>query len=373
MCSPCEDRRAALIISRYLLGEIIKPLVIVFGVLVALFASYSVNSFLSDAVNGLLPAGAIAELTGLKVLIALEVLIPASLYVAVLVSFARLYGDSEFTAMFALSVTPGDIMRTVLGLAACLALVVGGLSLFVRPWAYQRLHVLSSRAGSLLDVDAMQAGSFYVDQDGARVIFLAHREGAGSPARNIFVKLRHSERTEIVSAKLAYALPNPATNTGSEIALRDAYIYEIDRANGQADEVLQAQGIVIDPDSHNGEPPAYSAVAASSARISRSGSTEDIAEFQWRLSTPLSTLLLGMLGVPLARTKPRENRYSRFAVPILTYFGYYLLFTSARTWVQHGAISKVPGIWWVPALLTLVLLTALYLPTVAFGYRRERA
>ena len=367
------ERHLALIISRYLLVQILKPLAIVFCVLVALFASYSVNSFLSDAVNGLLPAGAVASLTGLKVLIALEVLIPASLYVAVLISFARLYGDSEFTAMFALSITPGTIMRTVLGLAACLALIVGCLSLLVRPWAYQRLHMLSTRAGSLLDVDALQAGSFYVDQNGARVIFIAHREGAGSPARNIFIRLRHSDRTEVISAKLAYAAPNPAASIGSEIYLSDAYLYEVERSNGLPDEVLQAEGILVDPDSRSVEPPAYSAVAASSARISRSGSTEDVAEFQWRLSTPLSTLLLGMLGVPLARRKPRENRYSRLAVAILTYFAYYLLFTSARTWVQHGAISKVPGIWWVPALLTLVLLTAIYLPTVDLGFRRERA
>ena len=81
----------------------------------------------------MLPAGAIAELTGLKVLIALEVLIPASLYVAVLLSFARLYGNSEFTAMFALAMRPVSIMRSVLTLAGGLAVVVGCLSLFVRP------------------------------------------------------------------------------------------------------------------------------------------------------------------------------------------------------------------------------------------------
>ena len=67
-----------------------------------------------------------------------------------------------------------------------------------------------------------------------------------------------------------------------------------------------------------------------------------------------------MLGIPLARKKPRENRYSMIAVAILAYFGYYLLFTSARTWVQHGAIARFPGIWWVPAILTLVVLTAFY-------------
>ncbi len=362
-----------MIINRYLLREITKPLAIILGTLVALFAGYSVNSFLSDAVNGLLPTGAIAELTGLKVLISLEVLIPASLYVSVLVSFARLYGESEFTAMFALSITPAAIVRTVLTLAGCLAVIVGGLSLFVRPWAYQRLHELSSSAATLLDVDAMQAGSFYVDQDGARVIFLAHRAGPGSPARNVFLKLRRKDRTEIISARLAHTLPQAVPNTGSQVYLSDAYIYEVDREGGQADQILQAQGIVVNPNSRRGEPPGYSAVAASTARLAGSSSSEDIAEFQWRLSTPLSTLLLGMLGVPLARTKPRESRYSKFAIAILAYFGYYLLFTSARTWVQHGAIARVPGIWWVPALLTLVLLTTTYIPTLAFTFRRGRA
>ena len=199
-----------MIINRYLIAEISRPLATVLGVLVALFAGYSLNTFLSDAVNGLLPAGAIAELTGLKVLIALEVLIPASLYVAVLLSFARLYGDSEFTAMFALSMRPVAIMRSVLTLAGGLAVVVGCLSLFVRPWAYKRLHALTNRAAILLDLDAVQPGSFYVDQNGARVIFVGRRAGPGAPAEDVFVRLIHPDRTEIMSARSANTLPGAA-------------------------------------------------------------------------------------------------------------------------------------------------------------------
>ncbi len=360
-------------IHRYLLAEISRPLVIVLAILVALFAGYTLNSFLSDAVNGLLPAGAIAELTGLKVLISLEVLIPASLYVAVLVSFARLYGDSEFTAMFALSMRPVAIMRSVLTLAGGLAVVVGCLSLFVRPWAYQRLHALTNRAAALLDLDAVQPGSFYVDQDGDRVIYVGRRAGPAAPAEDVFVRLIHSNRTEIMSARSAETLPGAASGSSPQVYLNNAFIYEVDRGHGDPDQVLQADGMVVDPNSREGVPPGYSAVAASNRRLAKSGVSEDVAEFQWRLSTPLSTLLLGMLGIPLARKKPRETRYSMIAVAILAYFGYYLLFTSARTWVQHGAIARFPGIWWVPAILTLVVLTALYIPTLDFGLRRERA
>ena len=50
-----------MIISRYLLREIVGPLAVVLGVLAVLFTSYGAASFLSDAVNGLLPMDMIVQ------------------------------------------------------------------------------------------------------------------------------------------------------------------------------------------------------------------------------------------------------------------------------------------------------------------------
>ncbi len=359
-----------LIINRYLVRELSKPLGIILCILLALFASYSASGFLSDAIDGLLPVGAIAELIGLKVLIALEVLIPASLYISVMLSFARLYSESEFAAMFALRLTPATMMRAVLTLSGYLALLVAVLSLIVRPWAYQRLHELSSRAGTLLDVNAMEGGSFYVARDGSRVIFLGHRDGPAAAARDVFVKLRHSDRTEIIHARRADRRAQTGPSGDPEIFMSDAYIYEIDRDRGQPDQAVHADGLTVFPDRRDSGPLPYSAVAASSARLAASGSAEDIAELQWRLSTPLSTLLLGMLGIPLSRTRPRQGRYARFGTALMLYFGYYLLCTSARTWVQHGMMPRFPGIWWAPGLLALLLLSTTYGPKLSL--RRGR-
>ncbi len=355
-----------MIIERYLFRELARPLAVILGILMALFASFSAARFLGDAVNGLLPSNVVIELTGLKVLIALEVLIPASLYASVILSFGRLYDESEFAAMFALRVTPGTLMRVVLILSACLALVVGGLSLFVRPWANGRLHMLSGQAGTLLDVGAMEAGSFYLGRDGTRVIYVTRRDGPHAPGREVFIKLRREDGTEIISARLAYPLPR-TPGKRSEVYLRDAYIYKMDRAHGQADEVVEAQGITLSPDSRDAPTPDDSAIVTSSRRLASSSSSEDVAELQWRLSTPLSTLLLGMLGIPLSRRNPRQGRQGRFLTAILIYFGYYLLFTSARTWVQHGIVAGFPGIWWVPALLSLLVVTTLCRPGLASG------
>ncbi|MBM9401631.1 LPS export ABC transporter permease LptF [Gluconacetobacter azotocaptans] len=347
-----------MIIRNYLFREIGKPMAAMLAICIALFAGYSAADFLSDAVNGLLSTNTIMELVALKVLIGLEVLVPVSLYLSIVLAFGTLYGNSEFTALHALRVTPPMIMRTVLTLGACVALTVAVLSLVVRPWAYHRLHELSQEAELSLDVDAMQAGTFYIVRHGARVIYLAERRGPGSPARDVFVQVRHADYTQIIHAQLAYPLMDAGAGRHADVdvRLKNAHVYNIARKPGMHDQVLNVREVTEDPSSHDTEPLGYSSVAASTWRIARSHAPADVAEIQWRLSTAMTTLLLAMLAVPLGRGKPRQNRYGKLGTAILIFFVYYLLYTSARTWVQHGMVGTVPGIWWAPAMLAVVTL-----------------
>ncbi|WP_044561239.1 LPS export ABC transporter permease LptF [Azospirillum sp. B4] len=351
-----------MIIERYLIREIAKPLTAVLGILMALFAGYSTASLLADAVNGLLPTGAIAELIGLKLLISLEVLIPISLYISVVLAFGKLYSDSEFVAMYALHVTPGQVMRAVVKLSAVMAATVLLLSLFARPWAYEKSHEISHEAQLSLNMDAMESGTFYISQHGKRVIFFPRREGLKGPAEDVFIQIQRPDSTHVILAQKAFALP-PKPTGGSDVRLQDAHVYFLSHKDGGSDRMLDVGGISLDPGNHEVTPTSYSATGVSTALLARSTQPVDIAEFQWRLSTPLSTLLLGMLGMPLSRVNPRQGgRYSKFGAAILVYSGYYLLCTSARTWVQHGSVGPVPGIWWAPGLLAVLLVVSFYWP-----------
>jgi lipopolysaccharide export system permease protein len=350
------------ILSRYLIREIAAPFALILAVLTVLFASYSAADFLSNAVNGLLPMNMLAALIALRVLIAQEVLIPISLYLAVVLSFGKLNGTSELTAMAALRVSPMRVMGAVLGLSAALAGVVGGLSLFARPWAYEKSHALSKQAEGMLDVNTMEAGTFYVGQGGRQVTFLGRRSGPNSPAQDVFVRIEDRDRTEIIHAEHAYVLPQTAATEGTKILMRGVHIYEIGSRDGRPDRALTAGEMVLRINTHPPEPPAYSSLAASTAQLAKSDAPADIAELEWRLSTPVSTLLLGLLGVPLSRGKPRQSRYTKFGAVILIYSAYYMLCSFARTVVQHGQVPAFPGSWWVQALLGLVLLVTLYDP-----------
>ncbi len=359
-----------MIIHRYLLREIVKPQMVVLGVLVILFTSYDAERFLSNALNGTLPTNMIVQLVGLKSLIALDVLIPISLYLSVVLAFGRMWSDSEFAAMFSLGLSPARVMGVVIILSCCLALVVGGLSLYARPWAYEQTHELSDLAAASLNTTDMEAGTFYVDSVGHRVIFIERRAGRSAPGHDVFVQLKIGASTRIIHARSAKQMPGAGLR-GSVLHLTDAHVYEIGDAGAGSDLVLNAKDLVLRLPDPQVSTPGYSSNAASTAHLASSDSDPDIAEFEWRLSTSWSTLLLGMLAVPLARSSPRQHKHARFGIAILLYAGYYLLYDSAVSWVRSGAIPAFPGVWLAPALLAAVLIAALLRPKL--GSRRKRA
>ena len=361
-----------MIISRYLLREIVGPLTIVLTVLAVLFTSYGAAGFLSDAVNGLLPTDTIVQVIGLRTLIALEILIPISLYLSVVMALGRMYADSEITALLALGLTPARLMGVVLGLSVCAALAVAGLSLVVRPWAYSRAHEIASLAAASLNTNNMEAGTFYVGNDGNRTIFLEGRAGPSTPARGVFVELRDRDGgTRIIYARSVVQVPH-TDGDGSQMQLTDAHVYDVGPRGGGSDVALNVNNLVLDLASPRVEPPEYSAVAASTAQLTSSHSAADTAELQWRLSTSWSTLLLGLLAVPLSRSQPRQHKQARVGIAILIYAGYYLLYESVRTWVQNGVIPAFPGLWVAPALLALILMAALFGPRLALRLRHRR-
>jgi lipopolysaccharide export system permease protein len=345
-----------MIISRYLLREILGPFAVVLIVLCVLFMSFGAAGFLSDAVNGLLPTSMIVRVIGLQTLIALEMLIPISLYLSVVMALGRLYVDSEMTALFALGWTSSRLMSIVFGLSLCTAVIVAGLSLVARPWAYTRSHELASVAEGSLNTNNMQAGAFY--DKGERTIYIERREGPAAPAGGVFVQLRlPGGGTRIIYAG-SIEQPSPVEG-GSRFHLSGAHVYDLDVDGSAGEVVLNANDLNLQLVSPSAHEPDYSAIAASTMHLRSSDAAPDIAELQWRQSTSVTTLLLGMLGVPLSRARPRQHRNTKVGIAILIYAGYYLLYESARTWVQIGVLPPFPGLWIAPAALALVLIFAL--------------
>jgi lipopolysaccharide export system permease protein len=87
----------------------------------------------------------------------------------------------------------------------------------------------------------------------------------------------------------------------------------------------------------------------------------DIAELQWRLSRPISTILLALIAIPFSRTSPRRTEGERiYFYAALVFAIYYILSGLAQTWVEQGKIGSVPGVWWLYVLMSVVSLSLLF-------------
>ena len=335
------------------------------AVLVTIFAAYSTNRYLADAPSGLMSINTIIILILLKVTIALEVLLPTSLYLSVIVGLGRLYNDNEMTALFASGVALRRVLAVVFVLSLAVALLGGSLSLAVRPWAYERFFWLKAKAKAEFDVTRLKAGKFYEIGEGNRVIFIEKIDHTRQRAEGVFMQKDQNDEKdmlEVIYAKEAYQRLDPTTGR-QVIVFLDACKYQFPRTGEWKVRAMESSRYTLPLWPKEITPLEYKTKAASTFYLARSEDPSDIAELQWRLSAPISTILLALLGVPLSRTEPRKGKHSNVPIAILIYGFYYSIGTVAKLGVQQSLIPPFLGIWWVQGLLAGGLLILLRNPS----------
>jgi len=353
-----------MLIRRYLIREIATPFLAICAVLILILASYSGAHYLGDAVAGELPPAMVGRMVLLKILLTLELLLPVALYLSVVIGLGRLHHDHESIAMAAAGMGEGRLLGAVLWVALPLALVVGVLALQVRPWAYLQTYTLKARLEAEFDLGQIQPGRFLESGESGYTVYSEARTG-DQPLRlaGVFLQQRDGDQTRLIVAREAER-HDPADGFPS-LRFHDGQVYDLDLAGG-ADRSLRFRDLNVTLEGYREVPVPQRRKATATAELAGSDDPEDIAEWQWRWSRPLSTVLLAALAVPLSRSRPRQGRYARAMLAVLVCVVYFNLDSLARTLVERELIPPVPGLWWVAALL-LVGVALLLVPGALRG------
>jgi lipopolysaccharide export system permease protein len=358
-----------LIIDRYIIREIVKPTVAICTALIFIYGCFIGTRYLADAVNGQIPGSVVIILILLRVAISLEVLLPTTLYLSVIIAMGRLYKDSEMTALSACGVSTSRVMRPVLLISLVIALIVFSLSLYIRPWAYSQFFRIKEQAKADFDLTRMKGGTFYEIDSGTRVIFADQVDQKQVQVRNVFIRTERDDRLQVIQAEQASQHMDQAT--GKRILVfTNGYLHEFSRFEKEG-RVIQFEQSAMSLEPKESIELEYKIKAASTAFLGHSDNKREIAEYQWRLSTPLATILLALLGVPLSRSSPRRGKYAKVMSAVLIIFVYHNLGAIAKKFVAQGVLSPLPGIWWVQILLAGLLLILLWQPTRWFRWRQR--
>ncbi|GJL61377.1 MAG: LPS export ABC transporter permease LptF [Nitrospirales bacterium] len=357
-----------MLLERYLAREILKPFLGICTILIAMFVSFNWVRFLGRAVEAQLPSSMILTLIIYKVIIALEVLLPVALLLSIVLGLGRLHLELEMTALSACGVSPWKPVKVVCMFALCLSIFVSCLSLFIRPWAYQQSYDLQDKADTAFRISDLEAGRFYERKkdDGSFVLFMKDIDVKGERMKHVFIQTENGDKIRILSSKEGYERHDPASNRILPV-LVDGYEYTLSRHEG-INRITEFQELTIFPSDKQSV--YYTRKASPNSRLAYSSNPKEFAEFQWRLSTGLSTLLLALLGIPLSRATPRQGKYAKIFVAVIAFAVYYNLGAIAMTWVEQGIVHPLfPGIWWVNGLLAIILLIV-YRPSTFM--RRQR-
>jgi lipopolysaccharide export system permease protein len=347
-----------LIFQRYLFREILHSFFAVFSVLLVVAATVLFVRLFAEMSTSVFSSVFVLQLLMLKIIGKLSMLLPAALYVAILLALGRLYSDSEIVAMWAGGIGPRRINLSIFWFLLAFAAATSVISLYLSPEALATRDVIWARAKAEAEISGVLPGRFLEFRDGELVAYIETLSADKREMENVFAKLTIAGRQNLLLAKKA-RFSGSEEKTGRYIVLEDGYRYS--GSPGSLDYTVYRfakHGFRIDQE--RSESVSSKANATRTLDLLKGPHLAYSAELQWRISQPISLLLLGMLAVPLARTLPRQGKYTKLAMGIAIYFLYGNAVGVMQTFVERGEISTMIGIWPAHVAMALVVASWLY-------------
>lgn len=343
-----------MIIERYLKREILHTLFAVTSVLLFIFLSRQLVRYLSQAAAGKLSAKALFVLLSLQVPHLLSVLLPLSLFLAILLAFSRMYVDQEMTVLFACGFSNRQLFAITTRFAIWIVLIVALLTLWLNPWVKKEIdkRTQQARSGSVLEY--MQQGRFRESSNGKRIYYLEKMARGHQDMKGVFIAESHQEGTAIAPWSILTA---DGVTEEQDSADKQSYMvfhrgYRVTGTPGERDfRVMYFGQYRVRLEEKPVVPTEREEVASTWQLLLMPNMFSKMkAELHWRLALPLSAFMLALLAIPLSRVKPRQGRYARLLPAILIYLVYVnLLFIGRHQIVKH-IVPAWFGLWWIHLL-----------------------
>ena len=314
------------------------------AVLVVLIAIALVTLFirlLGDVARGKLENEALLAYLGFSLLYFLPVLLSIALFSGVLLSFSRLWRDSEMIIWFNSGLSLTQWIRPVLGFALPITLVITLLTVMLIPWSLSKKNEYKQELRSRSEATAITPGLFAETNVGKRVYFVESLNPLTGIVRNIFMQsLEDGELGLVVANEGNYSvLPD-----GSRyLVLKHGRRYE--GRPGQLDYRIvnferywmRLDPVVVSKD-------AKSVRQARISQLLRLSTPESRAELLWRAGVPLSSPILALLAIPLGFVNARARRSYGLAIALLLYFIYNNLLSLSQAWVAQDKLNPWLGL-----------------------------
>jgi len=355
------------VFDRALVREFASTGFFVFAILLAIIVLTQLIRLLGESVGGTLPVQVVLVLLGFSALNYLPILLSISLFMSILLTLTRSYGDSEMVVWFSSGVSLTRWIRPVMWYALPVVSLIALLSLVLAPWAMSKADDIRLKLENRDDVAVAAPGTFRESKQADRVFFLENVTPGNNQVGNIFIQSVQQGKVGTMVAR--QGLQEIAPNGDKFIVLLNGKRHE--GAPGQLDyKIVEFERYAMRIETEESKKKPANPKAYTTLFLLENPDSWNWAELDWRVGLPVSALILSLLAIPFSFVNPRAGRSLNMIGAFVLYMLYNNLISVINSWVGQEKIAASVGLLGIHGIMFMLMLALFHYRLSVFSLRR---
>lgn len=343
-----------MIFQRALQRELASAAGATFTVLFTIIVTWTLISILGKAAGGRVASSDVVSLIAFAALNYLPTILILTSFISVLMVVTRSYRDSEMVVWFASGLSLTGWIRPVLQFGLPLVLLTAALSLVATPWAKLKSAEYIERFEKREDLQKVSPGQFKESASSNRIFFVEGVSGEAANVKNVFVNTVDDKGTAVIVARDGTI---ETDQLGERfLVLKNGRRYQgvPGQANFQTMEFESYRMRVTPKAQELGSELTVDSLSTAALLANPNPFTR--AELLWRISSPLTCLVLILLAIPLGFVNPRAGSSVNLIIALLIFFTYSNFTKLLEASVKQGRLPFSLSWWPLHALAALAAL-----------------
>lgn len=351
-------------IAKYIMRNLVAYFcVITFIIGLVVFGNQFVLT-VQESIDRGIPFQELMPLIGFNMIRDVPVILVLSIFLAVIITISQLYKNSEAIVMNSIGLGDKAFLSVIKPLAIILFLFVLFLTAYAVPWAKQQKSAAEEETKNASEFSFITEGKFESFKNGDIVFYASESTsidvGGVQNMEEIFIYASENGNPVIVLASDAKKYIDPKSKS-IYLRLRDGVRYQ-GLPSSENINILNFDS--YDLEIVSGEVQKSIATFTeieekTTLDLLKQGGLLANAELQWRLSLPLSILILVVFAVYLGKTSPRGGRGINILIGIFVFMLYNNGLLVAKSSIESGLLSPIIGMWGIH-LIAILFLMLLY-------------
>ena len=351
-----------MILRRYMTQQVAANTAIVLLFLMALMLGGRLIRYFGIAAEGRLDVGLLFAIIGYNIPTFLELILPLSFFIALMLVLGRMYVDHEMSVLFASGISRGRLTRLMIPLITGLFVFQMGISLWAKPWGLSNSeHIWQTQSlGSLLDLvrpkTFISSGNYH--------LYVDEFDKEKRELKNLYVVQQQTDKSGkiakndvIITATRAYQVPSKDTDSSMQLDLFQGRRYELGTNQAKYNQAsFEKYRITLEKPASEKITETNVETQTTAKLLAHTQKPEVKAELGYRFTMPWLIIIAAMLATPLAQVRPRQGRWLLLLPSVLIFASCAISIISLRTAIAKESISEYAYIWLIVGFIAFALL-----------------